>query len=93
MGVALLMHVAQAVNQLLEEVAGLTLRNTTTKRDKVEEFASANELENDKLDLFASLFGIQKLTLVYFDKANDISMLEVGQCGHLSVDKSLEGFI
>lgn len=93
MGVSLLVHEAKAVNQLLEVVASLTLGKATSKSNKVEKFATTNELKNNKLDVFASLFGIDLHTLVHFDEANDVAVLEVGECGHFSFDQFIEGLI
>ena len=93
MGVSLLVHEAKAVNQLLEVVASLTLGKATSKSDKVEKFAASNELKNNKLDVFASLFGINLHTFVNLNEANDVAVLKVGECGDLGVDQFLEGLI
>ena len=93
MNLALAVHVAQTVEHLAEVVAGLGLTEATTKRDKVEELATADKFKNNEVNLLGALSWVFLRTTIYFDKANNIRVLKGSQSLAFSVDQFLERII
>ena len=93
MNLALAVHVAQTVEHLAEVVAGLALTEATTKRDKVEELATADKFKNNEVNLLGALSWVFLRTTIYLDKANNIRVLKGSQSLAFSVDQFLERII
>lgn len=87
------MHVAEAIDKLGVVVAGLTLAEATTERDKVEELATTDKLQNNIVDFLLTLTRVALHTAAYFDEANNIGVLKCCQGFALSVYQLLESFV
>ena len=58
MGYSLTVHETQTIKQLLEEVAGGSFTQASTKSNKVEELTASDKLKADELDILSSLLRV-----------------------------------
>ena len=88
-----LMHEAQTIEHLPEEVSSLWFGKAPTQRHEIKQLTATHELECNEFDLFAALLRIDLLAGVHFNKSDDVLMLQLSERLDLCIDELIEGLI
>lgn len=93
MGKTAIVHEAQTVKHLPEEVSSLWFGEAPTQRHEIKQLTATHELKCNEFDLFAALLRIYLFATVHFNKSDDVLMLKLGERLDLCIDELLEGLV
>ena len=79
MGEPILVHVAQALEELLEVVASHGFSQLATKGDEVKKLSASDQLQHKVLHEFPAFLRMSLVAFSYLNEADDVAVSEVGQ--------------